>query len=72
MPMSEPATQKTTTTTESGETYDRLSLMVIALVVAIAGIWAVAIAVFGFAAFIYPLLTTVALAFVFVLTLTRA
>lgn len=70
--MSEPATQKTTATTESGETYDRLSLMVTALVVAIAGIWALAIAIFGFVAFIYPLLTMVALAFVFVLTLTRA
>ncbi|MGD9784470.1 MAG: hypothetical protein AB7E80_17525 [Hyphomicrobiaceae bacterium] len=46
----------------------RVALALLALV----GVWAYAVNLFGFAAFIYPLLGLVLAAFAFTLTLTRA
>lgn len=48
------------------------SLLFVAIVALLVGIWAFAINSFGFTAFIYPLLGLVAAAFAFTLVLTRA
>ena len=54
-----------------GETYNKLLTAVALGLVVLLAIWGFAIAQVGFAAFIYPLLTLVLLAFVFTLSLTR-
>ncbi|MCB1521799.1 MAG: hypothetical protein KDJ37_14675 [Hyphomicrobiaceae bacterium] len=54
---------------KSGDINTRLVLVL--LLVAL-GVWTLAVSHFGWAAFIYPLLGLVGLAFAFTLTLTRA
>ncbi|MFN3869328.1 MAG: hypothetical protein ACK4MF_09705 [Hyphomicrobiaceae bacterium] len=49
-----------------------ISALVVMLVTLLVGVWAYLVSVFGFPAFIYPLLGLVGLAFAFILTLTRA
>lgn len=55
----------------SGETYNKLALVIAATVAALLVVWGFAMAAFGFGAFIYVMLALVLIAFVFTLTLTR-
>lgn len=55
-----------------GENYTKLLIAIALGLVVVLTVWGFAIASVGFAAFIYPLLALVGLAFLFTLNLTRA